>query len=394
MNTLGIYILGARGNVATLAAAGASAISQGLAQATGTVTSASDFAELPLTDYNDMLFGGCDLAPAGLDRKLIGLADQGRMLAPELARKLAPVMQKLDQQIDPALKISRNGVPEGGYLAAVKEITERFASFKERNDCERLVFVNLISTEAAIFADEHHASAASFEQALASDLPGLANISMLYTWAAINAGIPVVNFTPSQSLEIPAIAERAKERNVPHAGKDGKTGETLLKTVLGPMFVARGLKVKSWLANNYLGNNDGLSLNEPDRRATKLESKDQALRSILGDDAHLATDIGYAPSLDDWKTAWDLIHFEGFLGTMMTMQFTWQGCDSALASPLVLDLIRLLDFANRMGEGGALGYLASFFKSPQGVEEHGFAEQLAMLSAHVRKWKEAGISVA
>lgn len=386
MSKIGIYVLGARGNVATLAAAGAHAISQGWADSTGMVTACSDFAELDLLPLADMVFGGVDPAPLKLDAKLAELAESGRMLPNKLAADLAPVMQAVDQRVDSALPFTAEGLPEGGYAHALEKITADLSHFKQSNQLDRLVLVNLISTEAEVQITDLHATAERFEHALESNTPRMANVSMLYAWVALGMGVPVVNFTPSQSLEVPAIAERAQACGVPHAGKDGKTGETLLKTVLGPMFVARGMRVKSWLANNYLGNNDGKSLSEPERRATKITSKDQALRSILGSEPYLSTDIGYAPSLDDWKTAWDLIHFEGFLGTMMSMQFTWQGCDSALAAPLVLDLIRLIEFAQRRGEAGPQHYLASFFKSPQDVTQHGFSEQLAMLQAQVAAW--------
>jgi myo-inositol-1-phosphate synthase len=128
-------------------------------------------------------------------------------------------------------------------------------------------------------------------------------------------------------------------------------------------------------------------LSDPAARATKLTSKDEALRGILGAGPHLSTDIGYAPSLGDWKTAWDLIHFEGFMGARMTMQFTWQGCDSARASPLVLDLARLTAAAWDRGESGALHWLAPFFKSPMGASDHAFAAQMSALHAHIASWR-------
>jgi myo-inositol-1-phosphate synthase len=163
-------------------------------------------------------------------------------------------------------------------------------------------------------------------------------------------------------------------------GRDGKTGETLLKTALAPMFVARRLKVLAWEGYNMLGNRDGLVLDDPAAGRAKVKDKDGALRRILRDPGvHTRVRIDYVPSLDDWKTAMDFIHFRGFLGARMSLSFTWQGCDSALAAPLVLDLARLADLARRDGEKGTLPWLAPFFKTPLDVEEQDFGRQHALL---------------
>ena len=157
------------------------------------------------------------------------------------------------------------------------------------------------------------------------------------------------------------------------AGNDGKTGETLVKTVLAPLFVARNLRLKTWYGYNLLGNRDGESLSDPGRQVSKLKSKDSALTRLVNDPG-LATKvtIDFADSLHDWKTAWDYIQFDGFLGARMNVQFCWQGSDSALAAPLVLDLVRFAELSQRRGETGPLPHLASFFKSPLAVERSEF----------------------
>jgi myo-inositol-1-phosphate synthase len=203
---------------------------------------------------------------------------------------------------------------------------------------------------------------------------------LLYGWAALRAGVPFVNFTPSPGAEHPALAELAAAEGVPVAGNDGKTGETLVKTVLAPMFVARNLKLRTWFGYNLLGNEDGEALTDPVRRLSKIRSKDAALTRLVPDpDLRSKVTIDFAPSLHDWKTAWDFIHFEGFLGTRMSLQFCWQGSDSALAAPLVLDLVRFTERSARAGESGPLRHLASFFKSPLGVDETDFHRQFARL---------------
>ena len=191
--------------------------------------------------------------------------------------------------------------------------------------------------------------------------------------------MPYVNFTPSLGAAPAAIQELAEERKACHAGQDGKTGETLLKSVLAPMFAARNLEVMSWVGHNIFGNLDGLVLDDPANKAAKIKSKDQLVGSILGYEPQTLVSIEYIRSLGDWKTAWDHIHFRGFLDTPMTLQFIWQGCDSLLAAPLVLDLVRFVELSHRRGEVGLLTHLASFFKRPLGLKEHDFFRQFSLL---------------
>ena len=203
--------------------------------------------------------------------------------------------------------------------------------------------------------------------------------SSLYAIAALDLGSSYINFTPSLGAAPAAIDELARLRGARHAGCDGKTGETLLKSVLAPMFAARNLQVMSWVGHNIFGNMDGRVLDDPANKRAKLESKDRLLGEILGYKPQTHISIEFIESLGDWKTAWDHIHFAGFLGTPMTFQFIWQGCDSVLAAPLVIDLIRFTELAQRRGQTGLLTFLASFFKSPLGVEEHSFVHQFQML---------------
>jgi myo-inositol-1-phosphate synthase len=198
-----------------------------------------------------------------------------------------------------------------------------------------------------------------------------------------------VNFTPSTGSSLGALRELAERNDVPHAGKDAKTGETLVKSALGPMFAGRNLRVLSWEGHNILGNEDGLVLEDDENKESKLESKGDVLDSILPEIGHNRVRIDYTPSLADWKTAWDYIHFEGFLDTQMKMQFTWEGSDSALAAPLVLDLARLVAYADEQGEGGTQPHLASFFKAPMDVDEHGLSTQLERLYEYAERHRSS-----
>jgi myo-inositol-1-phosphate synthase len=271
--------------------------------------------------------------------------------------------------------------------AVVEGIQRDLAEFRAAHDLERVVVVNVSSTEPPRRLPIEYAHLDGFRTMLGARRPGQALTgSALHAYAALDLGCPYVNFTPSPGSTIPALLELAEERGVPHMGSDGKTGETLVKSVLAPLFPGRALRVLSWEGYNLLGNRDGLVLADPEARESKTRSKDQALRQILKDgDLHAKVTIDYVPSLDDWKVAWDYVHFEGFLGARMSMQFTWQGNDSALAAPLVLDLVRFADFAHAQGERGLMPHLAAYFKSPAGVEEQGFVRQLALLEAYVER---------
>jgi myo-inositol-1-phosphate synthase len=173
-----------------------------------------------------------------------------------------------------------------------------------------------------------------------------------------------VDFTPSVGPRLPALDQAAVVAGVPYAGSDGKTGETMVRAALAPMFAARALRVRSWSGTNLLGGGDGATLADPDHAASKLRSKSDGLERILGAGVTQPLHIDYVPDMGGWKTAWDHIAFEGFLGVRMKMQFTWEGCDSALAAPLILDLVRLTAAAQRAGRSGALPELGFFFKAP------------------------------
>jgi len=148
--------------------------------------------------------------------------------------------------------------------------------------------------------------------------------------------------------------------------------------------ISRNMKILSWVGHNIFGNRDGRVLDDPRNKASKIRTKDQVITQIVGYKPQTHVSIEYIESLDDWKTAWDFIHFQGFLGVKMNMQFTWQGCDSILAAPLVIDLARLGLLAARRGEAGILRHLACFFKSPMGADEHDFFKQFQLLGFNRR----------
>ena len=269
--------------------------------------------------------------------------------------------------------------------AAVQRLQADFKSFEQEFGLGQVIVVNVASTEPATNYVDLPPRWEDVERLLDEGSACPLSASSLYAIAALDLGMPFINFTPSPGATPPAIGELAELRKTCHAGQDGKTGETLLKSVLGPMFAARNLEVMSWVGHNIFGNMDGQVLDDPVNKSAKIEGKDKLLGHILGYDPQTLVTIEYIRSLGDWKTAWDHIHFRGFLGTPMTMQFTWQGCDSLLAAPLVLDLVRLVELSHRRGETGLLSHLGSFFKRPLGLDDHAFSEQLALLNQWATK---------
>jgi myo-inositol-1-phosphate synthase len=171
------------------------------------------------------------------------------------------------------------------------------------------------------------------------------------------------------------VFELAQAARIPFAGRDGKTGETLLKTALAPMFPIRALTVEGWYGTNILGNTDGLVLADPDNKASKITSKKGVLEGILGYAPEGDVRIDYFKPLADHKVAWDFIQFRGWGGHRMRMQFTWEGTDSVLAAPLVIDIARLLLLARQRGESGPIGALGLFFKTPEGSSEMNLYKQ-------------------
>src|SRR5262249_36789460 len=218
--------------------------------------------------------------------------------------------------------------------SAIERISADLNDFRRRGKLAHVIVVNISSTEPPVGDEARQFSWRMLAQKLDLYSESPAPASSIYAIAAMQAGCDYVNFTPSAGSDLPALEELALEKGVLHVGRDGKTGETLLKSVLAPMFAARNLRVLSWAGHNIFGNMDGKVLDDPVNKANKVRSKDHLLTEILGYKPDTLVSIEYLEDMADWKTAWDHIHFRGFLDTKMTLQFTWQGCDSLLAAPL------------------------------------------------------------
>jgi len=375
-NPLGLWIIGARGAIATCVAYGLSGLRQGLLAPTGLVTETDELKGLGLVGLEDIVVGGHEIIDGGLSDVAGELVRAGVLPADVVAAGSSEAAA-----LDPATALMGGATPR----ARTERLREDIEVFRKDTGAERIVVVYLASAEAANEPQPYWDDPAAFEAALDTD--GEFPASSLYAYAALQANCPFVNFTPNHGASLPALRQLALDRGIPHCGNDGKTGETLVKTALAPMFQKRALKVLAWQGYNMLGNRDGETLRDPLRRASKCRNKDAPLHAILGGSEGMHTQVGidYVPSLHDWKTAMDFIHFEGFLGAKMSLQFTWAGSDSALAAPLILDLVRLAEFAHERGEAGVMSHVACFFKSPLAEASHDFHEQYRMLAEYARK---------
>lgn len=389
---IGIWLIGAFGGVGTTTAVGLAALAQGLSSTVGLVTELPYFAAIDFDEPANFTVGGHDIRQTTFSTTARELHERSNIFTFPMLAAIEPNLDAWSKNVRPGVIYHANAAiasmadrPDVRVVSrpmqAIEQIQADLRAFKREHRLDQLVVVNVASTEPPFELAEVHQSLARLRAELAQDADVLPT-SSLYAFAAIDAGFAYVNLTPSRGATIPALEELAVAQGVPTCGQDAKTGETLMKSVLAPLFARRNLRVLSWVGHNILGNRDGQVLTDPLNKSSKVKSKDALVAELLGYKPQTIVSIEYVPSLDDWKTAWDHIHYEGFLGTKMTLQFTWQGCDSILAAPLVIDLARLTLYAQRRGERGNLAATACFFKSPIGVDDHDFGRQFEMLE----KW--------
>ena len=376
-----IWIVGARGAIATTLTVGVLAARRGLLPLEALLTETSPFGALDLPSLDDLEIGGCDLRPGTLAESVRATLDGVGSFAAPVIDAVMPALEEIRvtrgvlRGGGPAVEALAGEDREAGAAGTARDAVRRIGDdLRAFAGAAPTVVVNVASTEPPPHPSLTTWDAEALERALDADDPRIP-ASCLYAYAAITAGHPHVNFTPSGGAAIPALVELARAAGVPLAGRDGKTGETLLKTALAPMFPIRALTVEGWYGTNILGNTDGLVLADPDNKASKITSKKGVLEGILGYAPEGDVRIDYFKPLADHKVAWNFIQFRGWGGHRMRMQFTWEGTDSVLAAPLVLDIARLILLAQHRGEAGPIGPLGLFFKTPEGSSEMNLYKQ-------------------
>jgi myo-inositol-1-phosphate synthase len=383
---LGVLLVGL-GAVSTTFIAGVLAIRKGRASATGALSQIGtirlgkrtdertplikDFIELATLD--DLVFGGWDI----FNENCYEAAKTAGVLDPSLLEDLRPELEAIcpwpavfDQQyvkrlMGPNIKSGAN------KRELADQITADIRQFKVEKQLDRMVMIWCASTEVFMESQPVHQSLAAFEAGLEASDPAIPS-SMVYAYAAIKEGMPYANAAPNLSADIPALVELAAQTESPLAGKDLKTGQTLMKTIVAPGLKARLLGIEGWFSTNILGNRDGEVLDDPESFKTKEESKKSVLDYILQPklyptlyaDVHHVVRINYYPPRGDNKEGWDNIDLVGWLDYPMQLKINFLCRDSILAAPIVLDLVMFLDLAKRAGLSGVQEWLSFYFKSP------------------------------
>ena len=405
---LGILLPG-MGAVATTLIAGVLAVRQGKGQPIGSLTqmgklrtpsgltAIKDF--VPLAGLDDIEFGGWDVYEdsvyeAALKAEVLGYnALQG-------VRAELEALKPMKAAFDPHYVKNLTGTHVKTYttkLDLAEQVMADMRAFQAERQCSRLVVVWCGSTEIYHELSETHRTLGAFEEGLRTNAANIAP-SMIYAYAALKLGVPFVNGAPNLTVDIPALLELAAATNTPVAGKDFKTGQTLMKTIVAPGLNARLLGVRGWFSTNILGNRDGLVLDDPDNFKTKEVSKLSVLDSVfhpeenpeLYGNMYHKVRINYYPPAGDNKESWDNIDIFGWMGYPMQIKINFLCRDSILAAPLVLDLALFSDLAKRAGLSGVQEWLSFYLKSPQTVDatlrpEHDIFKQLVTLHNTLRE---------
>jgi myo-inositol-1-phosphate synthase len=362
-HVLGIAVVGVGGAVGTTIAGGVELLRQGVIGTEGLPL--AELTVAGLINYGDIRVAGWDLFPDHLAKAAEEheVLTHKQFVAAENALRQVKPWPAIGDERFLSLIDGENKILVKGHRAAIGRLRADLKVFAE--SCDSVVVINLASTEKLpVEGNEIFNTLEAFEAALDGDSPDISP-AMLYAYAAIAEGVPYGNFTPSVAADIPALIEFAEQQRVPIAGKDGKTGQTFIKTVLAPALRSRALKVDGWYSTNILGNRDGLALSNEDSLASKVKTKSSVLDDILGYpvEDHIV-DIRYYRPRGDNKEAWDNIDISGFLGQQMQIKVNFLCRDSILAAPLAIEIARCLDLAKQRGEKGVQEQLSVFFKLP------------------------------
>ena len=371
----GAWLIGSRGSVAGATITGAAAIAAGLAPATGVVTMRPPFTGAALPALGDLVFGGHDLVETPLAVRAARLVDGG-VIPPGLPEAVAPQLAAAEAEMRSGVAYREARAAPG---AAVARVVADLDAFRSRHRLDHVVVINVCSTEPPAEPHPAHADPDALPSALNRGL-GVLPPSSLYALAAIEAGCAFIDFTPSTGARLPALEALARAHEVPLGGQrrqDRRDADEVRRSrrCSPPARCACARGRGRTCSAAATARRSPI----PPARSRRSRRKDRVLDEILGYTVEAPVRIDHVRDLGEWKTAWDHIHFEGFLGVRMKLQFTWEGCDSALAAPLLLDLARLGALALERGEAGFVEELAFFFKDPAGADEHALDRQFAML---------------
>ncbi len=410
---LGVLVVGLSGAVSTTFIIGTLAARKGLAKPIGSLTQLSylklgdcpDAKEalikdiVPLASLDQLVFGGWDIFPDSVYEGAMHaqvLTEKDINLVADEAKSIKPMKACFDPKY--ITRLNGTWIKEGkNKWDLTEQLRQDIRTFKAENGCDRVVVIWAASTETYMPIGEVHNQLESFEAEMKKENTEYVAPSMCYAYAALAEGVPFINGAPALTVDFPAMWQLADKMEVPICGKDYKSGQTMMKTVLAPAFHSRMLGLAGWFSTNILGNRDGEVLDDPDSFKTKEVSKLSVIDSILepekypdlyGDIYHKVR-INYYPPRNDNKEAWDNIDIVGWMGYPMQIKVNFLCRDSILAAPLALDLVLLCDLAKRCGMKGIQKWLSFYFKSPMHeldeVPVHSLFEQETMLRNMLKK---------
>lgn len=410
---LGVLIVGVGGAVASTFIVGTLAVRKGLTKPIGSITQLADIRlgkkeenrtpkikdALPLARLDDLVFGGWDIfeddvydaarqAAVLQEKDLDGVKDE--------LKAIKPMKAVFDRNFVKRLH-GTHVKPEATRWELVEMLRQDIRTFKKEHNCDRMVMIWVASTETYLATSKEHTTLEDLQKAMKKDEKEKIAPSMCYAYAAIREGVPFINGAPGLTLDIPAIEELALKMDIPICGKDLKTGQTMIKTVLAPMLKTRMLGLEGWFSTNILGNRDGEVLDDPESFKTKEISKLSVIDTILEperypelyNNIYHKVRINYYPPRKDNKEGWDNIDIVGWMGYPMQLKVDFLCRDSILAAPLCLDLVLFIDLAQRCGFTGIQTWLSFYFKSPMHtpdcLPEHDLFAQYVTLKNTLRQ---------
>ncbi len=376
---IGLFFIGGLGSTATLTTFVISLLQNNLVLENGNfISSLSDFKNIKfLSPEKIEHVGGVDIRKCSLYQNIKEIAKRDNLNINGLLenKKIKQTLRKWDRNF--CIGITNKDTSNSKAIYKVKKILTEFRK-KQKLD---LVYVIYLSSAERHLNYLDRITLGELKKIIKENERPLSP-NILYTYAVLDSGFPFINFTSCQANSIPALKELANLRKVAHCGKDGKTGETYLKTVLAPALKLRHFPILFWESHNILGDNDGFILQDGKLRKDKILDKTLSVK-LSGNVKEHNVRIDFVKALGDWKTAWNLIEWEGLLGSRMSLQFIWKGHDGLLAAPMIWDIVKFIDIAVRRGNYGVQDYLSFFFKNPLDCNIQNPIEQFEILKNYI-----------